>query len=169
AYGKIVHLNYVWWFDVIATLKCVQPGTYDVIWRLKVDERNFGLDGLDFKTQVLVNSYEELDTPETVVHEKNHVADSSLFRNIKSKGTWAEYCLPYQIDVPKEKVVNGEYVWYDVRCIIYNHDGSQKSGVHIDYVKLLHHKDGREYEILENNLGEGSDQITQELHDHVKI
>ncbi|CAG8696483.1 17772_t:CDS:2, partial [Acaulospora morrowiae] len=158
AYGKIVHLNHVWWFDVIATLKCVQPGTFDVVWKFKVDGLNFGLDDLNFKTQVLANSYEKSDTPETVIQEINHVAGSNVFEKIKSKRTWAEYCLPYQIDVPKERVVDGEYVWYDVRCKIYNHDGFPKSGLHIDYVKLLHHKDGREYEIVVDNHGEENEE-----------
>ncbi|CAG8615678.1 17625_t:CDS:2, partial [Acaulospora morrowiae] len=156
AYGKIVHLNHVWWFDVVATLKCVQPGTYDVIWRFKVDRINIGLDGLNFKTQVLANSYEDSDTSEMVVQEKNHVVGSNVFKRIKSKRLWAEYCLPYQIDVPKERIVDGEHVWYDVRCKIYNHDGFPKCGLM-----------GREHEILEDNHGEGYDQITRELQDRV--
>ncbi|CAG8510045.1 5497_t:CDS:10 [Acaulospora morrowiae] len=163
AYGKIVHLNYVWWFDVVATLKCVQPGTYDVIWRFKVDGRSFGLNGLNFKTQVLANSYEELDTPEKVVQEKNHVSGSNVFRDIKSKGTWAEYCLPYQIDVPKERIVDGENVWYDVRCKIYNHNGSQKCGLD-DYVwKLMCKNQYPESRILEAQKDLDKDRVLKQL------
>ncbi|CAG8455285.1 16889_t:CDS:2 [Acaulospora morrowiae] len=130
AYGQIIHLYYVWWFDIKAVIKCVHPGTYDIVWRLKVDEGSYGLGGLNFKTQVIANSYDEaLHTPERVVREINYVSSSWLFNDDQSKGIWIEYCLPYQIVVPEERVIDGEYIWYDIKCKIFDTDGFQRNGL----------------------------------------
>ncbi|CAG8732430.1 6529_t:CDS:2, partial [Acaulospora morrowiae] len=89
---------------------------------------SYGLGGLNFKTQVIANSYDEaLNTPERVVREINYVSSSWMFDENQSKGTWIDYCLPCQIVVPEERVIDGEYIWYDIKCKIFDADGFQRN------------------------------------------
>ncbi|CAG8463490.1 8144_t:CDS:2 [Gigaspora rosea] len=144
-FGKVVYLKYVWWFDVSSTLKSVLPGTYDVVWRLKIDRDQLNFQNLNFRTTVIEKAKDEIDT-ETNLHneqEYTHIPQSTTYDNIAHKRDWVEYCLPYKIVVPERKVVDDKLVYYDVHLKIYNHQGYLKSGLWIDYVRLREHDENR--------------------------
>ncbi|CAG8593268.1 3640_t:CDS:2, partial [Dentiscutata erythropus] len=141
-FGSAVYLEYVWWFDVSSNLKSVLPGTYDVVWRLKMEEAK-----LLSREQL----EDEIDA-ETAIHDEQrheHTPQHEIYTNLARKNKWVEYCLPYKIVVPERKVVDGKLVYHDVYLKIYNHEGFLKSGLWIDYVRLREHDENRVYEQLE--------------------
>ncbi|CAG8510063.1 5498_t:CDS:2 [Acaulospora morrowiae] len=144
AYGKVIRLDLydVNVFKVTATHKFVQPGTYDVIWRVKL-ERDFSLKSLNFMVQVTASDYRVV--AETGLFTMRY--DSKI--DIQSKGNWVEYC-PHEIVVPEERTVDGKYFWYAVVCNIYDYSGNPVNGLIVDYVKLRYHQDGR-CEVFEEN------------------
>ncbi|RHZ51154.1 hypothetical protein Glove_482g73 [Diversispora epigaea] len=146
-YGKVVCLNYVWLFKVIAKLKCVQPGNYDIIWKFRVNKNSYaGLSKLNFETRLLHYNYQdqEVEGKEELVLVKTELSCPNLFKEISFKNDWVEHCLYHQIVVPERRnndiINNGENFWYNVECKISNYDRYQKRGLWIDYVKLRHHK-----------------------------
>ncbi|CAG8546657.1 11577_t:CDS:10, partial [Ambispora leptoticha] len=136
-YGKVVFLDYVWWFDVWGIISNVRPGIYDVVWRFKVDS-NFSLQSLNFVTKVFEVFDEEIRETKTT-----HLADSSVFEHIANDGGWVEYCLPDQITVPEERVIGSVRIPHSVECKIYNYLGFIKRGLWIDYVWLRIHRENR--------------------------
>ncbi|CAG8567850.1 4039_t:CDS:2, partial [Dentiscutata heterogama] len=143
-FGKVVHLKYVWWFDVSSTLKSVLPGTYEVVWRLKIDSSSY-LQGLNFST----TQVDENDAD----HEQsyNHIPQSTTYANIARRNEWVEYCLPYRIVVPKRRIVDGKMTYHDIHIKIYNHDGRLKSGLWIDYIRLREHNENKVYGQFNDN------------------
>ncbi|CAG8610119.1 5856_t:CDS:2, partial [Dentiscutata heterogama] len=136
-FGSAVYLEYVWWFDVSSNLKSVLPGTYDVVWRLKMEEGNYrrryqryhpnNVRNLNFSTTL----EDEIDA-ETAIHDEQryeHMPQPEMYTNLARKNKWVEYCLPYKIVVPERKVVDGKLVYHDVYLKIYNHEGFLKSGL----------------------------------------
>ncbi|CAG8617727.1 2588_t:CDS:2, partial [Gigaspora rosea] len=156
-FGRVVHLKCVWWFDVSSTLKSVLPGTYEVIWRLKIDSSSY-LQGLNFSTTLL----DENDAD----HEQyyNHIPQPITYANIASKNEWVEYCLPYRIVVPKRRVVNGKMTYHDIHLKIYNHDGKLKSGLWIDYVRLREHNENKVYGQFDDNVKSNVNDCSKEFY-----
>ncbi|CAG8684226.1 11236_t:CDS:2 [Gigaspora margarita] len=121
-YGRVAILEIVMWFDVSLTLKSVLPGTYDVVWRLGVTKDSWDFEKINFRTTVIekasIDLEDEIDAEkaneldnETTIHNKqryNHIPQSSTYYNIACKKKWVEYCLPYKIVVPEQKVVDGK-------------------------------------------------------------
>ncbi|RIA87774.1 hypothetical protein C1645_739867 [Glomus cerebriforme] len=147
-FGKVVFLEHVWWFDVFSTLKAVAPGTYYVVWRLKVKLRQISLHDLNFYTTV-VEKIED-SNEETIIHEYNHIPQRIMFTNISRKNDWVEYRLPYKLVVPEREVINGKLLYHNVHIKIYNYDGFLKSGLWIDYVRLRECDGSRVYEQFES-------------------
>ncbi|CAG8776457.1 690_t:CDS:2, partial [Racocetra persica] len=73
-FGKVVCLKYVWWFDAVL------PGTYDVVWRLKIKGNNhWTIQGLNFSANVIERLEDEIDA-ETAIHDEklyNHTPHRS--------------------------------------------------------------------------------------------
>ncbi|CAG8663112.1 6921_t:CDS:2, partial [Ambispora leptoticha] len=131
-YGKAVFLDYVWWFDVRGTLPNVEPGTYDVIWRFKVDPNRYaGLHNLTFETDVfeVFDEESELINEKPIEMKKRFLASSEIFDRIAEDGGWLEYCLPDQITVSEERVIDSVRIPHSVVCKIYNHEGFVKRGL----------------------------------------
>ncbi|CAG8569599.1 3447_t:CDS:2, partial [Ambispora gerdemannii] len=149
-YGKVVFLDYVWWFDVWGNIPNVLPGIYDVIWRFKVNP-NFRLQNLQFVTRVLevFNEKLELKHGEPIETQTTHLMNSKIFELIAEGGNWVEYCLPYQITIPEERVIDSVRIPHSVEYRLYNHEDI-KRGLWIDYVRLRIHKDDDEEEELED-------------------
>ncbi|CAG8634656.1 10098_t:CDS:2, partial [Ambispora gerdemannii] len=129
-YGKVVFLDYVWWFDVWGNIPNVLPGIYDVIWRFKVNQ-NFRLQGLNFVTKAFEVFDEELEQKhgEPIETKKTHLTNSKVFELIAEDGDWVEYCLPYQITIPEERVLDSVRIPHSVECKIYNYLGFIKRGL----------------------------------------
>ncbi|CAG8731417.1 4331_t:CDS:2 [Gigaspora margarita] len=151
-FGKVVYLDYVWWFDVSSTLKAVLPGTYDVVWRLKIEQIVYTAFNIQLNIYLINKKFEDEGDAETAIHDEqkhNHIPQPTLYANITRKSEWVEYCLPYKIDVPERKIVDGKMVYHDIHLKIYNHDSTSKSGLWIDYVRLREHDKNRVYEQFE--------------------
>ncbi|KAF0562142.1 f-box protein pp2-a12-like [Gigaspora margarita] len=162
-YGKVAILEIVMWFDVSLTLKSVLPGTYDVVWRLGVTKDSWDFEKINFRTTVIEKLEDEIDAEkledeldnETTIHNKqryNHIPQSSTYYNIACKKKWVEYCLPYKIVVPEQKVVDGKLVYHDVRLRIYKYcERTLRYNLWVDCVRLREHNENRVYEKFEDN------------------
>ncbi|RIB10975.1 hypothetical protein C2G38_2204702 [Gigaspora rosea] len=166
-FGKVAILEVVMWFDVSLTLKSVLPGTYDVVWRLGITKYSWDFQSINFRTTVIekasIDLEEEIDAEkakdeldnETMIHNKkkyNHIPESSTYYNIACKNKWVEYCLPYKIVVPEQKVVDGKLVYHDVHLSIYKHrDRTPRYNLWVDCVRLREHDENRVYEKFEDN------------------
>ncbi|RHZ46441.1 hypothetical protein Glove_621g63 [Diversispora epigaea] len=130
--GKVIHLNYVWWFDVFSKIQCVQPGTYNVLWRIKVDKNFYGLDNMKFTVTVNSNAYQE-NSESIILSEESCVISNNTFKDIAEMNDWVEYHVPIRaIDIPD----GGIDEWYDVECKIHE-DRICKSGIWIDSIRLV--------------------------------
>ncbi|CAG8558513.1 11550_t:CDS:2, partial [Diversispora eburnea] len=110
-YGKVIHLNYVWWFDIFSKFRCVQPGTYNVLWKIKVDKSFYGLDDVKFT----VTTYQE-NSESIILSEESCVIGHDTFKDIAEINDWVEYHVPIRaIDIPE----GGIDEWYDVECKIH--------------------------------------------------
>ncbi|RHZ64393.1 hypothetical protein Glove_325g4 [Diversispora epigaea] len=123
--GKVIYLNYVWWFDVFSKIQCVQPGTYNVLWRIKVDKNFSVIDNVKFTVTVKANTYQE--NSESII-----LFEESCVGSFKGMNNWVEYLVPIRaIDIPD----GGIDEWYDVECGI-QEDRIRKSGIWIDSIRL---------------------------------
>ncbi|CAG8470943.1 844_t:CDS:2 [Gigaspora rosea] len=141
-FGKVAILEVVMWFDVSIISSCLidskisSTWQYDVVWRLGVTKDSWDFQSINFRTTVIekasIDLEEEIDAEkakdefddETMIHNKqkyNHIPESSMYYNIACKKKWVEYCLPYKIVVPEQKVVDGKLVYHDVHLRIYKH------------------------------------------------
>ncbi|CAG8790899.1 9298_t:CDS:2, partial [Cetraspora pellucida] len=103
----------------------VIPGTYDVVWRLKIESHRWAIQNLNFCTTVIERLEDEIDA-ETAIHDKqhySHIPQPTMYANLASKNEWVEYRLPYKIVVPERKIVDGRMVYHDVHLKIYHHSG----------------------------------------------
>ncbi|CAG8575373.1 13648_t:CDS:2 [Ambispora leptoticha] len=134
--GKIVTLCQVCFFEVKTTFNAVSPGTYDVVWRLKVHPEHEGLTNLKFTAEVIeqvkkapsgFKGYNKLETYDT---------NEDLFKYLASKYRWVDLALPFKVTIPEERMIGDESTWYDVEVKIFDHSGNWKKGLSLDNVCL---------------------------------
>ncbi|CAG8577108.1 851_t:CDS:2 [Ambispora gerdemannii] len=127
--GKIVTLYQVCFFDVQTTFNKVAPGIYDVIWRLKVHPEHEGLVGLKFSVEVTEKVKNAPSGFKGYNKTEIHDANEALFKDLASKYRWVDLTLPFNLEIPEERLIGSESTWYDVEVKVFDHSGIWKKGL----------------------------------------
>ncbi|CAG8460759.1 12759_t:CDS:2 [Ambispora gerdemannii] len=145
-FGQYYQLENISWLHVEIDSPHVLPGNYDIIWRLKINSKNYkNLDNLEFSVEIVERVHELSTMGEYMDFAKEFVKPfvpgQKLISILKEKDDWVEYCLPVQAKFdPQEASIPGIPTTFHLRCKIFDYsDDVLKSGLSIDYVRLRHH------------------------------
>ncbi|KAG0075059.1 hypothetical protein BGZ90_010240 [Linnemannia elongata] len=156
-YGKLAELASVYWMDVVAVFYGVPPGRYKVQWRVKVTS-----DGPVLNTEFRAVLFDKHEDPSTVGEKQNALtfrpkSKQEFVQHTDSQGSRVNK-KPFRnlfkgftiLELPGELLVEDDYrgVFLQIR----NHD-DWKSGLYIDYVRLVNLDDPEQSQVsLANGL-----------------
>ncbi|KAF8926910.1 hypothetical protein BGZ47_002466 [Haplosporangium gracile] len=156
-YGKLAELASVWWMDVVAVFVGVLPGRYKVQWRVKVTS-----DAPVVNTEFRAVLFDNHEDPNTAVMKPNTLtfrpkSKQEFVQQTDSPGSRV-HKKPFRnlfkgftiLELPGELLVEDDN--HGVFLQIRNHD-DWKSGLYIDYVRLVNLDDPKQsQESLTNGL-----------------
>ncbi|KAG0376934.1 hypothetical protein BGX24_006976 [Mortierella sp. AD032] len=147
-YGRLAELASVWWMDVVAVFHGVPPGRYKVQWRVKITS-DAPVVNTEFRA-VLFNKHEDHNTvgekPNALTFRPTNKQE--FIEQTDSQGSRVNK-RPFRnlfkgftiLELPGELLVEDDYrgVFVQIR----NHD-DWKSGLYIDYVRLVNVEDSEQ-------------------------
>ncbi|KAL0073727.1 hypothetical protein F4703DRAFT_1895326, partial [Phycomyces blakesleeanus] len=159
-YGHTAKLGSVCWLDVNGIIKRVPPGVYQIQWRMRVTSSAQWNEPLDF-TASLEKNGKPLETP--II---KYTTPDRFYRQKEMKGgSWMIATLPEHLKI------NDSFGFTDVRLSHEKKSGQWKSGLELDWVRLVpvSHKIkysrhnmliNLDYEIIQSNEDKSSKSVT---------
>jgi len=125
-YGSIAMMQQVCWLDANATFQSVTPGTYRVLWRMRIWNTVLRDQQVDFAAIPLVDNGEIIPNGSSIF-----TTPSGWFwePDVLGKG-WAVMALPTKL------VIEKEWGLTDVRVSVERKDDKWKGGMDFDWVQL---------------------------------
>ncbi|KAI9033844.1 hypothetical protein CLU79DRAFT_15809 [Phycomyces nitens] len=125
-YGYTAKLGSVCWLDVNGIIKRVPPGVYKIQWRMRITSSAQWNEPLDF-TASLERNGNRLESPAV----KYTTPDQFFRQKEMKKGSWMIATLPEQLNIPEQ------FGYTDVRLSHEKKTGQWKSGLELDWVRLV--------------------------------